>query len=340
MGYYFFSGLKKITTNERLFQKYEIRAFNWSKRKLFRDYYQEQLKNIDFLIVVGGALITYRFDRNFHSPLYELIMVAESLDKKVIFNSVGIENSYDLSYESCRMVKRYLNSKSVVAISTRDDFETLNRYLNDQHSKMIALTSDSAVFTNEIFKKYVVDKKYDLGIGLISPEKFNQYRDDNLSFEYISLVKSIINECIEKDINFCLFTNGHHKDYEFALSIIDEFNLPQNRILPRPESFYDLIEHISMFDRLVTSRLHSCIIAFSLNIPFVGIDWNGKLKFFSQIISREYFVGTPKEIQSSKDVFNKLDKFDPAYFSTSEVEEYKETEMKFLSKSLDIVQTS
>ncbi|MCM6879962.1 hypothetical protein NE255_14155 [Enterococcus faecium] len=80
-------------------------------------------------------------------------MVAESLDKKVIFNSVGIENSYDLSYESCKMVKRYLNSKSVVAISTRDDFETLNRYLNDQHSKMIALTSDFAVFTNEIFKK-------------------------------------------------------------------------------------------------------------------------------------------------------------------------------------------
>ncbi|MGQ4818989.1 polysaccharide pyruvyl transferase family protein, partial [Enterococcus faecium] len=91
----------------------------------------------------------------------------------------------------------------------------------------------------------------------------------------ISLVKSIINECIEKDINFFLFRNRHHKDYEFALSIIDEFNLPQNRILPRSESFYDLIEHISMFDRLVTSRLHSCTFVFSLNIPFVGIDWNG-----------------------------------------------------------------
>lgn len=325
--------LKKLSRDEHAFQRYEIMSFNYGKKKLFRNYYEAKISKVDFVIIVGGALITYRYNRNFHSPMAELISVAESLNKKVIINSVGIENGFDLSYESCKMVKKYLNSRCVVGISTRDDFETLVKYLDFPNDKIIELAADSAVFSNEIFKDIVKEKNYTLGLGIISPDKFNQYSESNLKSKYISIMRGILLRCVKEEINFCLFTNGHSKDYEFAKELIHEFNLSNEKLLPKAANHRELVCQISQFDKIIASRLHSCILAFSMNIPFVGIDWNGKIKFFSKIISRADFVVSPNEINNPELVFKKLNDFSESYYLLPSVKEYKESENRYLAKS-------
>lgn len=47
------------------------------------------------------------------------------------------------------------------------------------------------------------------------------------------------------------------------------------------------MEQISEFSSLISFRLHSHIVAASLNIPAVGISWDEKIKFFYENIGHK-----------------------------------------------------
>lgn len=327
--YFFYKFLKKTTNNHRKFQKYEIKSYNHGKRKAFREYFKTKIKNVDFLIFVGGALITYKYNRNFHSPIYDLIQVANDNNIKVIFNSVGIEGGYDLSYESCKMVKEYLNMPNVVSISTRDDFETLKKYVP---KKNIFLTSDSVSNLGN-FYKYELQKK-GIGIGLIAPSKFNEYSDNCLSEEYINIINETIDYCKTNNLAFKLFTNGHIEDYKFGEFLLKENNLNQEYLLKQPFTHEDLIMDINSFENVICSRLHSCIIAYSFNIPFIGIDWNGKIDFFGKITDLSDFIISPSKLSSNQKLIKKLFEFKEDYYQSKKVYDYKCSDIEFLGESI------
>lgn len=328
-GYVFYKVLKKATTNNRKFQKYEIKSYNYGKRKAFREYFETKIKNVDFLIFVGGALITYKYNRNFHSPIYDLIQVANDNNKKVIFNSVGIEGGYDLSYESCKMVKEYLNMPNVISISTRDDFETLKRYVPKNNT---FLTSDSVSNLGSIYNCEV--QKKGIGIGLIAPSKFDEYSDNSLSEEYIKIINETIEYCIMNSLDFRLFTNGHLEDYKFGEFLLKKNNLSQEYLIKKPVTYEDLINDINSFEKVICSRLHSCIIAYSFNIPFIGIDWNGKIDFFGKITDLADFIISPNNYSSIQDIIKKLSEFNEEYYQAKKVYDYKRSDIEFLRESI------
>ena len=254
------------------------------------------------------------------------------MNKQVLINSVGIENGYDLTFESCRLVKEFLNKDNVIAISTRDDIDTLRKYVDN--SKEIALTADSALFVESLFNVSSPKDTISLGIGIIAPEKFDQYSDDSYSKNYVVLIRSLIKSCLGKKINFKLFTNGHIKDYNFGIQLLQEFNLDTSYIVERPKNYHNLISDIAQFDKIVTSRLHSCIIAYGFEIPFFGIDWNGKLSFFADVTKRSDYVTRPLSKIDSEYVLNRIFAFDKDYYKSKNVMSYKQTEEVFLAKNL------
>ena len=78
------------------------------------------------------------------------------------------------------------------------------------------------------------------------------------------------------------------------MQLCGEMGLSPADVLTVPTSPEELVRTVSGFRGIITSRLHSCIVAYSLGVPFVAISWNNKLQYFAgntgcpeRIITRE-----------------------------------------------------
>ncbi|MFR7442385.1 MAG: hypothetical protein ACLUUO_01275 [Sellimonas intestinalis] len=76
-------------------------------------------------------MVKYRLIRDFHDPMNEAIEIAEKYHVPAYFHAVGVENGYNEKFCGCRIVKKYLNSPTVKMVTTRDDIETLKKYLRE-----------------------------------------------------------------------------------------------------------------------------------------------------------------------------------------------------------------
>ena len=85
------------------------------------------------------------------------------------------------------------------------------------------------------------------------------------------------------DLPYIIYTNGLKADNEFAKKLCEKYNYNKERLI-LPTSPEELIEVISGFKGAIATRLHSCIVAYSLNVPIIGLVWNKKLKMFGESI--------------------------------------------------------
>ena len=330
---------KKITKKhlEKMYLFFERKLYeiDKSQEQKVKNYYYENLNDCDMVVIVGGALIKFRYNRDFYNPLSTLVKVAEDLKVDVVFNSVGIENGYNESFATCKIVKSFLNSKSVKLITTRDDFETLKKYVDNEET-YIGKTADSATWYKELFDIKESKNKKVLGISVISPEKFDQYTDDNKSEQYVELITSFIKLLLEKNVKFQLFTNGHFMDQRFLESLAAELQLDSSYITKRPEKYSEIVENMLSYHTIIASRLHSCILGYSLDLPVLGIDWNNKLLFFGQEIKQPERFFKPDEV-SPLDLYDKVmeikhEKYEPIIRGN-----YRDTQIKSIERTFEIL---
>lgn len=326
---------KKSSEKTYLYFERELYKKDSNQEKRIEEYYYKKLQDIDLIVVVGGALIKYRYSRDFHNPLSTLIKIAEKLNIMVTFNSVGIESGYDESYNTCKLVKKFLNSENVKQITTRDDFTTLKKYVFNQQT-IIEKTADSAVWYKELFNVKELNTEKVLGIGVISPEKYNQYSEDNRSQSYIKLIYDFVNLLVEKKVKFRLFTNGHDMDQVFLEEIAKNLNLDNSYICKRPAHYSEIVENMNSFHTIVASRLHACILGYSLDLPVIGLDWNGKLKFFGKAINYPERFLIPSEI-SSDELFDLTKNIGGKRYEPSFRKTYRETQIKSIERTFDFI---
>ncbi|MDE6354862.1 MAG: polysaccharide pyruvyl transferase family protein, partial [Prevotella sp.] len=67
-----------------------------------------------------------------------------------------------------------------------------------------------------------------------------------------------------------------------------------------------MIENIASYKCIIAARLHSCIVAYSLGIPVIGLVWNYKLKLWGKNIGTEDFFIESKNLQTDF-IMNKLE---------------------------------
>lgn len=285
-----------ITTYEE--EKIKIYVSNIDKSK---SLFKILLKNVDLIIVVGGGLIKYKA-QFFWGYLTALLEVATELHKSVIFNAVGVEG-FDSSDYRCHRLKHALNLSSLKYISTRDDFETLFRqYFDSKPSIPCIKVADSAVWTSEAFNINTHNNNSNIvGLGIA---RWNIFRDHGLDIseqEIKSLYIGIALELCRRGYEVVVYTNGAKVDAEIAHFIYNYFQGKLETLsFFIPHNSEQLINKIASFKGVIATRLHSCIISYSLNIPAVGLVWNDKLSLFGQNIGAEKnFVG--------------IEHFDPIY---------------------------
>lgn len=221
-------------------------------------------KKIDVVVFAGGQM----FIDTFVNQINYICEYCSKNDIMVIFNCCGGGKVLNK-----KVLNNILNNNSVKYISVRDNYD----YLSKMSKKKIIKCCDSAILSSRIYNKNEKEKiKY--GIGIM----FSTLQSPKLQ---INFWKKMLKLLIENNIDFKVFTNGSAKDYSFAKYILSEMGLNQNVYLDKkPNNPNDLIEIVTKYEKILSMRLHSMIVAYSFNIPIVSISWDNKVNtFFNEI---------------------------------------------------------
>lgn len=280
-----------------IYRRYNISfIFNIYLRYATYWYFKKELRSVDLVILTGGGIIKYKA-QEFWIFVPAIIKAVEKLKKRVILNSVGVEG-YDINDSRCRALKNALNSKSVLHISTRDDYQTLFFDYFDGHPKIsVTDVADPAVWTKETFNsnKDNINSRT-IGLGVARGDIFMDH-GINISKESVfSLYYEIASKLIENNYELEIYTNGADCDKQMALDLYQRLLEAGYKLSMKiPGSSEKLIRQIISYQGIVATRLHSCIIAYSHDIPAIGLVWNDKLSLFGKKIHADKYYIQPGE---------------------------------------------
>lgn len=323
------SGFTERYISEKLSQNVNHKRFIHFEKEAVSAHFKEQLQDCDIAIVVGGGIVNFRTNR-FVNFLLTVVKCSEQLEIPCILNALGIEQGFDLSFPNCQLYQRALNNPWIRAISTRDHLDTLKQYVTGDTP--IALVADSACFTYPLENGGEKNKSL-IGIGIIRPEIFDSYKNRRLKTSYINLINSLIVKLKQQNEAFQIFTNGNQADFDFARSLKEKHELADNFLADRPQSSAELKLIVASYKKILCSRLHAAILAYSADTPVMGIDWNGKLKSFGNQIYQKTLFYYPDEVTADK-LLAILYDIDEYKWTEEEKRTYLETEIEFLQENI------
>lgn len=239
----------------------------------------------DLLIFGGAPLFNYQYQM-FYERTAVTLELAQKHHVPVIFSAIGIEQ-YDEENEKCQRLKRTLNFDCVRQITTRDGIKELEKY-KSREDLTIDRVCDPAVFARWTFRNFLEEKPEDqrktVGIFVF---RANGFTDNGIEFsreDSAALWKGLIREFEGRGWDYRLLTSGHFGDEAFLDYMVKEQGIDESRCVFHMNLPEELVQSISGLDAVVSCRLHPGIIAYSLDVPSVGIVWNPKVKYFYDCI--------------------------------------------------------
>ena len=263
----------RCTDNQKILDCFQYLEFKCRYTK----YFKTELDNASALIFVGGAYLKYKGE-DFQYSIRLLINIADKMSLPVMLNAVGIEG-YSNSDIRCTKLKKTINKPCVKVITTRDSVEFLNSNFIINKNIITDEVGDSALWIPECYDVQKCEKRFDVGINMSYLNLFDMYNvKSNISFmDFYGKLFSSLNE---RGITYRIFCNGKKEDYDGAKKLCEQFNIPKEFLLKKPQTSPELVNQISEFGVVLPIRFHSCIIAYALGIKSVGYIWNDKFRTF------------------------------------------------------------
>ncbi|MCD7723529.1 MAG: polysaccharide pyruvyl transferase family protein [Clostridiales bacterium] len=244
---------------------------------------EEVIKNADTVIFGGAPLFNYQY-QDFYERTAITLELCQKHNKAAVFSAIGIEH-YDENDPKCRRLKKALNLECVKQITTRDNFEFLQNY-KERESLAISKVADPAVFSFKVFEKFcrpAVPNETGakrVGIFILRSGGFKDNKIDFSRKQSARMWAKLTGELKSRGYECELLTSGHTADEAFLDYLVRKCNISIKRCVFNMNTPEQLIEKISSYDAVVSTRLHPSIISFSLGIPSLGIIWNPKVSNF------------------------------------------------------------
>lgn len=233
--------------------------------------------------------------QNFSYVFHIINKIANKKNIPVLMSAMSVETPSREDWRYQQLV-RAVNYPCVKMITIRDGqfgLERLRKHYIKSNTIISDYVGDPALWAPECYNIHKKDghEKIRLGIGLIRPNIYEDYKGGISRKELIDIYKKFVSSVIDSnEFDFYLFCNGMKEDYQLGLQLVRELNLPESKLIKRPTSAKELVELVSDFDIVFGARLHSCITSFALDIPVSGLLWDNKLDFFSESMGiREFF---------------------------------------------------
>lgn len=295
------------------FITYKIQDIKTKKKikKICEEHY-------DLAIFAGGHL----FIPYFTFQIYNFVKYLSKNNVKIIFNGCGVGKikSPILIFK----IRKALKNKNILYVSSRDNIDMLKQKYMRKSNIEIRKTYDPAIFTRDNYNITKNENSKTIGIGVM---KIGKISEDIL----IEFWKKIIEKLNQEGYKWQIFCNGNKDDYILSCKILERMNLPieEEYIAKRPTVPSELVKTISMYQCLVSCRLHSHIIAYSLDIPTIAIIWDEKIKFFFKNLSLEERC-FELEDRNVDQIINKLVEIKDTHYDINEMEKEKSVVAKNL----------
>lgn len=288
------------------FITYKIQDIKTKKRikKICEEHY-------DLAIFAGGHL----FIPYFTFQIYNFVKYLSKNNVKIIFNGCGVGKIK--SPILIHKIRKTLRNKNILYVSSRDNIDMLKQKYMCKSNIEVRKTYDPAIFTRDTYGITKNENSKIIGLGVM---KIGNISEDTL----IEFWKGIIEELNRKGYKWQIFCNGNKDDYILSCKVLKKLDMPieEKYIAERPTLPKQLVETISRYHCLISCRLHSHIVAYSLDIPTIAIVWDEKIKFFFKNLSLEnrYFELEAKNISK---IIDKLVEIEDTHYDMQEMEKEK-----------------
>ena len=235
------------------------------------------IRNSD-LIVFGGAPI-FNYD---HQLFYKRTIITLEIAKKhnipVIFSGIGIEG-YSETNEKCQELKKALNFENIHQITTRDDLQSLKKYIN-RKELLVEKVSDPAVFANIVLAKNKKVAKNRIGLAIVRSDIFKSNGIEFSETQQLKFWKATIDCITKRGYDYVCFTTGHFADEAFLDKLQRSYDLPAEKCVYNINTPEGLSSVVSSCSGMIAFRLHANIVAYAFDVPAIGLTWNQKIPLF------------------------------------------------------------
>lgn len=239
-----------------------------------QDFYDEVAeREYDIVVFAGGQM----FMDWLSVDVCEFLKRFEQKKIPVFFNACGV--GFAISEKIRKLLSDCLQNENVKLISSRDDVHLIEkRYLKGKRNAI--LTYDPALWTKEVYQVEKSQSEY-VGLGIMFCESEDIKKVTQFWMQMIQLLE-------KQHIKWKMFCNGAIEDYNYGCYVLEQMHLNVSEyICEYPKTPKELVCQISEFSGLISFRLHSHIIATSLDIPAVALVWDEKVRFFYQHLGHE-----------------------------------------------------
>lgn len=243
----------------------------------------------DKIIYFGGSVFQKRFSL-LDLRFYEFLI--NTIRKKIIVFGTSIGPF------KTQQDRRYFEKtfRKVLSISVRD-IESKDRMNNI--GKNVSFSFDPAIMISDVYpdllKSHKMNGKIKLGLSLTQYENRDSNINSSLNFEpRIYMIENIISRLISEgkleSINIYIFNNNKNQgDIKLSEYFYKKFKEFVNcNLIPYSNDTYNTLKSFSNNDFIIGVRLHSAILAYSLNIPFILAEYHNKCTAFLNCINHNY----------------------------------------------------
>lgn len=259
------------------------------------------------LVIIGGGQLFCDVALNFPAKLFLLSRLLRG--KRVAVVSVGVTARW--SFWGKLLVRKFLKNADPVFYATRDvdSANNLHAFFEVPRSRIKVVPDPALVCASAFSEELSAEKKWDVGICVSSLDALvmnSEYGSTSTSgsAEFFSGLADALQAAGARVL---YFTNGAAEDNKILAEISSRATASGFSFLvpKRPD---DLVALISACSCIAAHRLHANIVAYSLNIPSIGMNWDKKVESFFQLTQRtEYLFGlSPRQEELKASVLNLL----------------------------------
>jgi polysaccharide pyruvyl transferase WcaK-like protein len=242
---------------------------------------EEKVKSSDIVIIGGGNMM---FDVSSYSrsakTFKKFIDMAKKYNKKVFVISIGIGPFVTELQEKQAVTE--LNRCDYITFRDKKSFGIYKKYYNDKKS---FLTVDPAF----LLKQSIDDGKNNFNENhVVGLNLFNNKTADENSNKYKKVLKGylkLLNALLQKSNTKVILFSTDLNDYPMINEIGKEF--PADRLEIREiKGFNELMGLYNEIDILIGCRMHSLILAYTQQLPVIGLSWQPKVDALFDIIEQ------------------------------------------------------
>lgn len=246
--------------------------------------FEKNIIESDLLIIGGGNMI---FDKdkfsNSGKRFNDLVSIAKKHKKTIFAVSIGIGPFQTLNQEKNAVMA--LRKCDYITFRDKKSFNIYHSHINEIEN--VHLTVDP-VFSLPNITEPKLSNEITIGLNVFNSKLINDSEEEykKLIRSYVSLAEKLINDLGVKVILF----STDLKDSTAVNDVMKSFSNNKNVEIENINGYDSLIDLYGKLTLLIGARMHSLIIAYTQNIPVIGLSWQPKVDAFFEIIQSEKLV--------------------------------------------------